>query len=68
MQIYLVTLNAKFKHHCRVSKLGIKGVLQGDLMYTEDLDKETIDGKSYYTFQPNTIVYAVDPTSDLVNK
>jgi len=26
---------------------------------------DTIDGKSYYTFQPNTIVYAADVDSDL---
>ena len=37
-------LNAKFKVAlAEFSKLGIKGVLQGDLMYT-DLDTETIDG------------------------
>ena len=43
-------LNAKFKVAlAEFSKLGIKGVLQGDLMYT-DLSKETIDGVSYYTF------------------
>ena len=44
-------LNAKFKVAlAEFSKLGIKGVLQGDLMYT-DLDTETIDGTKYYTFQ-----------------
>ena len=58
-------LNAKFKVAlAEFSKLGIKGVLQGDLMYT-DLSKENIDGISYYTFQPNTIVYAVPIDSDL---
>ena len=46
------------------SKLGIKGVLQGDLMFTDDISTDTIDGKKYYTFQPNTIVYAVDVDSD----
>ena len=41
-------------------KLGIKGVLQGDMMFTKsDLKTETIDGQQYITFQPNTIVYAV---------
>jgi hypothetical protein len=41
-------------------KLGIKGVLQGDMMFTKsDLKTETIDGEQYITFQPNTIVYAV---------
>jgi hypothetical protein len=41
-------------------KLGIKGVLQGDMMFAKsDLKTETIDGQQYITFQPNTIVYAV---------
>ena len=58
-------LNAKFKVAlAEFSKLNIKGVLQGDLMYT-DLDTETIDGVKYYTFQPNTIVYAVPVDSEL---
>ena len=59
-------LNAKFKVAlAEFSKLGITGVIQGDLMYTDDLSKETIEGVSYYTFQPNTIVYAVPVDSDL---
>ena len=60
-------LNEKFKVAlAEFSKLGITGVLQGDLMYTsKDLSTETIDGVSYYTFQPNTIVYAVPTDSDL---
>jgi len=49
------------------SKLGIKsGVYQGDLMFTRgDVKVETIDGQKYYTFQPNTIVYAVPVKSKL---
>jgi hypothetical protein len=40
--------------------LGIKGVVQGDIMFTrEDLKSETIEGEDYITFHPNTIVYAV---------
>ena len=59
-------LNAKFKVAlAEFSKLGITGVIQGDLMFTDDLSKETIEGVSYYTFQPNTIVYAVPVDSDL---
>ena len=59
-------LNEKFKVALtEFSKLGIKGVLQGDLMFTDDLSKETIEGISYYTFQPNTIVYAVPVDSPL---
>ena len=60
-------LNTKFKIAlAEFSSLGIKGVLQGDLMFTsEDKSTQNIDGKSFITFQPNTIVYAVDPTSDI---
>ena len=47
------------------SKLGIKGVLQGDLMFIKDMiETETIDGVSYLTWQPNTIVYATPVNSD----
>ena len=60
------TLNSKFKIAlAEFSKLGIKGVLQGDLMFTDDVETTTIDGTKYYTFQPNTIVYAVPVDSDL---
>ena len=48
-----------------LSKLGIKGVLQGDLMFTDDVATDTIDGESMLTFQPNTIVYAVPVDSKL---
>ena len=47
-------------------KLGIKGVLQGDMMFTKkDLKKERIDGEQLLTFQPNTIVYAVPTDTKL---
>ncbi len=50
-------------------KLGIKGVLQGDMMFTKgDIKKEQIDGEKYVTFQPNTIVYAVPEDSPLSKK
>jgi hypothetical protein len=46
--------------------LGIKDVIQGDIMFTKnDLNVENIDGEKYVTFQPNTIVYAVPVKSDL---
>jgi hypothetical protein len=46
--------------------LGIKDVIQGDIMFTKgDVSKETVDGEAYFTFQPNTIVYAVPVKSDL---
>ena len=40
--------------------LGIKGVIQGDFLFGPgDLKNEKIDGTSYVTFHPNTIVYAI---------
>jgi hypothetical protein len=60
-------LNKKLKVALRyLPKLGIKGVLQGDMMFTKgDLKDDTIDGDNYVTFQPNTIVYAVPVDSKL---
>ncbi len=59
-------LNSKFKIAlAEIPKLGIKGVLQGDLMFTDDISKKDIDGISYYTFQPNTLVYAIPVNSGL---
>ncbi len=50
-------------------KLGIQGVLQGDMMFTSsDLQSKKIDGHSYITFQPNTIMYAVPSDSELAQK
>ena len=49
-----------------LSKLGIKGVLQGDMMFSKgDIKTETIEGEEYITFQPNTIVYAVPANTKL---
>jgi len=47
------------------SKLGMTEILQGDLMFTDDVSTMDIDGESYYTFQPNTILYAVATNSKL---
>jgi hypothetical protein len=47
------------------SKLGMKEILQGDLMFTDDVDTTDIDGESHYTFQPNTILYAVPVDSKI---
>ena len=60
-------LNDKLKVALRyLPKLGIKGVLQGDMMFTKgDIDKQVIDGQSYIIFQPNTIVYAIPSGSKL---
>lgn len=48
-----------------LSNVGIKGVLQGDLLFTNDKKVATIDGKRMISFQPNTIVYAVPEKSEL---
>jgi len=49
--------------------LGIKGVVQGDLLYTRDtIEHTTIDGEEYITFQPNTIVYTVPAKSKLAQQ
>jgi len=60
-------LNAKLKVALRyLPKLGIDGILQGDMMFTKgDVQKKTIDGVKYIIFQPNTIVYAVPEDSAL---
>ena len=52
-----------------LSRVNIQGVLQGDMMYTkDDLKRKDIDGESYITFQPNTIVYAVPVKTKLAAK
>ena len=64
-------LSAKLKiAFDELSKLNIKGVIQGDIMFTkDDLKSEKIDGVDYWVFHPNTIAYAVEkdsPTGKLV--
>ena len=62
-------LNAKLKVALRyLPKLGIKGVLQGDMMFAKgDIKTQTIDDQEYITFQPNTIVYAVPTDTKLAD-
>ena len=43
----------------------IKGVLQGDLMFTGDKRSATINNKQHITFKPNTLTYAVESRSKL---
>ena len=50
-------------------KLGITGIVQGDLMFTHNMvKKHEYDGDSYVTFTPNTITYAVPEKSDLAKQ
>lgn len=52
-----VKLKLALKH---LPDLNIKGVIQGDFLFSKrDLKKQKVQGKSYITFHPNTIVYAV---------
>ena len=42
------------------SGLGIKGIVQGDLLFTKStLRTETVHGERLYTFRPNTITYGI---------
>ena len=51
-----------------LSKLGIKGVLQGDFLFDSgDLSSKTLEGEKYLTFTPNTITYAIG-AGDLQDK
>ena len=50
-------LKLALKH---LPELGIKGVIQGDFLFSsDDIKAEKIKGKDYLTFHPNTILYAV---------
>ena len=59
-------LNSKFKVALKYfSKLGMTEILQGDLMFTNDVSTMDIDRESHYTFTPNTITYAIPVDSNL---
>jgi hypothetical protein len=46
--------------------LAPKQVLQGDVLFAPGtVSTQTLDGKTYYTFQPNTLMYAVEIDSDM---
>lgn len=49
-----------------LSKLNIQGVVQGDMMFTDnDLVRQKINGENFITFKPNEIVYAVPENSEI---
>ena len=52
----------------QLSRLNIKGILQGDLLFTDDLKAINIDGEKMISFTPNTITYAVPVNSDIGRK
>ena len=49
----------------QLSRLNIRGILQGDLLFTDDLKAINIDGEKMLSFTPNTITYAVPVNSDI---
>ena len=50
-------------------KLGIKGVVQGDLLFTPgDIKSVSIRGEDALAFTPNTITYAVPENTDLARR
>ncbi len=58
-------LKLALKH---LPKLGMKGIFQGDIMFTkEDLAEEVVDGVKSVVFTPNTITYAVPADSKLAS-
>jgi len=60
-------LNKKLKIALQyLPDIGIKGVLQGDMLFTHgDIQSKEIEGTEYLIFQPNTIVYAIPAKSNL---
>ena len=48
-----------------LKKLRIRGIYQGDLLFTNDTKIQNIDGQSMITFTPNTITYATPVNSTL---
>jgi len=49
-------------------ELGIEGVAQGDLLFTDDKEKKKINGTDCIIFQPNTITYCIPKEDDLYDK
>jgi predicted RNA binding protein YcfA (HicA-like mRNA interferase family) len=59
-------LKLALKH---LPELGIKGVIQGDFLYGPgDVETKKINGKSYITFHPNTIVYAIPAGTEMAKQ
>jgi len=48
-----------------LKRLNIKGILQGDLLFTNDKKVISIDGEKMLSFTPNTITYAVPENSGI---
>ena len=63
-------LNLKLKAALKyLPKIGIKGVIQGDFLFGPgDLKTKKIKGKTYLTFHPNTIMYAIPSGTEAAKK
>ena len=63
-------LNDKLKQALKyLPDLGIKGVVQGDFLFGPgDLKTSRIKGKSYLTFHPNTIIYAIPSGTEMAKQ
>ena len=63
-------LNDKLKQALKyLPDLGIKGVIQGDFLFGPgDLKTSRIKGKSYLTFHPNTIIYAIPSGTEMAKQ
>jgi len=63
-------LNLKLKAALKyLPKIGIKGVIQGDFLFGPgDLKTKKIKGKTYLTFHPNTIIYAIPSETEAAKK
>jgi hypothetical protein len=70
--MYEGELNKKLKDCLNhFSKLGISGVIQGDLLFTDDKRTKRVDGEELVVFRPNTITYGIPldhPIGKKVNK
>ena len=63
-------LNLKLKAALKyLPKIGINGVIQGDFLFGPgDLKTKKIKGKTYLTFHPNTIMYAIPSGTEAAKK
>lgn len=64
-RFYSGALAAKLEAALQHLRGCVRGVLQGDLMFTDDKSRETIEGEKFITFRPNTITYAISPDTKL---
>ena len=49
-------------------ELGVEGIAQGDLLFTDDKQSKKINGTDCIIFQPNTITYCIPKEDELYNK